>query len=337
MKSARHRQVYEERKDLTRFARSLIHFAYEQVYNIWCCLCLYTLGAFYMMVEVNHKLDWFSMVRRLDYDCDLPQDMSDLTCILTGGSRGIGWETAKLLISRGAHVIIATSVTPGPAFETLRERLHHQLRLEHHQDSNDVADGSHLELWHLDLGSFDSVIEFVHRFRESGRDLDLLINNAGQMYAPFRVTVDGFESHWEVNYLSHCLLIALLLPILTSTAQRRNKHSRVVNVSSSTHYSRRLKFADLNGFHLYSPYHAYAQSKLAQIMFTYKLHHLLLAEESDGRLADVSVNCLHPGVAKTELYENVWWVKAFPFVADLLFRVRTTAHDSDACIGTMRA
>ena len=307
---------------MARFVRSLLRFAYQQVYNVWCCMCLYTLGAFYMMVEVNRKLDWFSMVRKLDHDRDIPADLSDLSCILTGGSRGIGWETAKMLLQRGARVIIATSVKPGPGLQQLSQRLIHHLRSER-QDHEDRHDGDHrLELWHLDLASFDSVLQFVQRFRETGRELNILINNAGQMYAPFRVTVDGFESHWEVNYLSHSLLIALLLPILKSTARRSNKQSRIINVASSTHYCRNLNFSDLNGFHLYSPYHAYAQSKLAQIMFTYKLHQLLQSDDSGSH---VSVNCLHPGVAKTELYENVWWVKVFPFVADLLFRVRKTS------------
>ena len=209
--------------------------------------------------------------------------------------------------------MIATSAKPGDALEQLHQRMLLQLR-----DSC----SSRLELWHLDLACFDSVLQFVQRFRGSGRDLNLLINNAGQMYAPFRVTDDGFESHWQVNYLSHCLLIALLLPSLQSTAKRAKRQSRIINVASSTHYSRNLTFDDLNGFHLYSPFHAYAQSKLAQIMFTFKLHELLNAGAVARDFGSyVSVNCLHPGVAKTELYENVWWVKAFPFVADLLFRV----------------
>jgi NAD(P)-dependent dehydrogenase (short-subunit alcohol dehydrogenase family) len=276
-----------------------------------------------MMIEVNRKLDWFSMVRKLDRSQDIPADLSGLRCILTGGSRGIGWETAKLLHQRGAHIIIATSVKPGPGLQQLSQRLIHQLHHETGQDhdGNPANNDDRLELWHLDLARFDSVIQFAERFRKTGRDLNILINNAGQMYAPFRVTVDGFESHWEVNYLSHSLLIALLLPILKSTARRSGRMSRIVNVASSTHYCRNLNFDDVNGFNLYSPYHAYAQSKLAQIMFTYKLHQLLQSTDTGSH---VTANCMHPGVAKTELYENVWWVKAFPFVADLLFRVRTT-------------
>ena len=322
-------QVYRsEKKDVTRFIHSLLQSTYEQMYNIWCCICLYTLGAYYMMVEVNRKLDWFSMVRKLDANRDLPQDMSDLSCIVTGGSRGIGWETARTLLLRGARVIIATSVKPGPGLQQLNHKLIQELRSSSSDDDDDhdandqrVTGADRLELWHLDLGSFDSVIDFVHRFRATGRDVNVLINNAGQMYSPFRVTENGFESHWEVNYLSHCLLIGLLLPHLRSAAKQRNKKSRIVNVASSTHYCRNLNFNDLNGFHIYSPFHAYAQSKLAQIMFTYKLHRLLSSDSND-QTSDISVNCLHPGVAKTELYENVRWVRLLPFVADLLFRVR---------------
>lgn len=303
---------------------------YEVVYNVWCFICLYTLGLFYMPIEVNRKLDWFSMVRKLDPSKDLPDDLSHLSVIMTGGSRGIGWEAAKMLLLRGAHVIIASSVSEGKDMKDLKDKLVHRLKeskrelpVQDSEQDHQVIDKrdcleERLDCWHLDLSSFSSLISFVRKFFSSGRHLNILINNAGQMYSPFRVTKDGYESHWEINYLSHCLLVALLLPKLEETARTCLIKSRIINVASSTHFARNLSLSDVNGFLLYSPYHAYAQSKLAQIMFTYKLHEILL-KKSD--CSQVTVNCVHPGVAKTELYENVWWVKTFPWLADLLFRV----------------
>ena len=269
-----------------------------------------------MPIEVNRKLDWFSMVRKLDPDKDLPTDLSHLSVIITGGSRGIGWEAAKMLLQRGAQVIIATSVQEGEEMDRLHERLTAGVNEERVDDNKPII-RPRLDCWHLDLSSFASVVSFAQRFSQSGRDLNVLINNAGQMYSPFRVTKDGYESHWEINYLSHCLLICLLLPVLESTARSSSgKKSRIINVASSTHFARNLNLSDVNGFSLYSPYHAYSQSKLAQVMFTY-----FLDEKLSNKDSNVVVNCLHPGVAKTELYENVWWVKTFPFLADVLFRV----------------
>ncbi|RWR99858.1 dehydrogenase-like protein [Dinothrombium tinctorium] len=137
------------------------------------------------------------------------------------------------------------------------------------------------------------------------------------MYAPFALTKNGFESHFAVNYLGHCLLILSLLPVAAETGQKFGTPSRIINVASSTHFVRNLRLNDLHGISLYSPYHAYAQSKLSQIMFTYKLHSLMKIQQLSNY---VTVNCLHPGVAKTELYEYVWWVKLFPSLAAFMFR-----------------
>ena len=137
------------------------------------------------------------------------------------------------------------------------------------------------------------------------------------MFAPFSLTEDGFESHLSINYLGHCLLIWAFLPILNETGFKSGPLSRIINVSSSTHYARNLRLDDLNGSKLYSPYHAYAQSKLAQIMFTFKLHRYL---NEKGSYDLVTVNSVHPGVAKTALYEHVWWVQLFPGLASMVFR-----------------
>lgn len=264
-----------------------------------------------MAVELNRKFNLVGKVRKLNVDIDLPACLTGNLAIITGGSRGIGWEAGKVLLEKGCHVIIGTSVQPGHKLNQLREKLNRDAGKEYK---------GRLELWHLDLSSMDSVALFADKFNKSGYHLNMLINNAGQMYAPFRLTVDKLESHWAVNYLAHCLLVLLLLPKLESTGRKFGVKSRVINVASSTHFARNLNLDDINGLSKYSPYHAYAQSKLAQIMYTYKLHDVLTTSDE---YANVSANCLHPGVAKTELYEHVWWVVAFPWFSDLLFRVST--------------
>lgn len=140
------------------------------------------------------------------------------------------------------------------------------------------------------------------------------------MFVPFKLTQDNFESHFQINYLSHCLLIWGLLPILNETGRKSRQMSRILNISSSTHYVRKLNLDDLQGLKVYSRYHAYSQSKLAQIMFTFKLHSYLTSKAINSNYDWVTVNCLHPGVVLTRLYENVLWVQSFPKLAYYLFR-----------------
>ena len=287
--------------------QSVLRAVKQTFYNVWCFLCLYALGAWYTLIELNRKYELLTKVRKLDIDKDIPTDLTGNICIITGGSRGIGWEAAKVLLQKGCHVIIASSVEGG-AIRSLEQKL------------NDDAKSykGRLEVWHLNLSSMASVKQFVNKFDASGYHLNVLINNAGQMFAPYKLTEDKIESHWAINYLAHCLLVALLLPTLEKTGSKFGTKSRVINVASSTHFARNMNFNDLNGDNLYSPFHAYAQSKLAQIMFTYKLHTVLTASNS---FSNVRALTLHPGVAKTELYEHVWWVVAFPYIANQLFRV----------------
>lgn len=287
----------------------------EIFYNLWCMICLYALAAWYLQFEILRKFN-YPNVRHLDIDTDIPKDLSQYTILMTGGSRGIGWEAAKVFLTKGATVIITTSATG----DKLRN-LHIKLQA----NCGTLRSTHQLQVKTMDLNSFDSVVSFVSWFKSTHTDLNVLINNAGQMYAPFRLTVDGYESHWQVNYLSHVLLVLLLLPLLKSTAQTSGVKSRIINVASSTHFARNLSLDDVNGLSMYSPYHSYAQSKLAQIMFTYKLASLLNEKSLDE--ACVTVNSLHPGVALTELYENVWWVKMFPAIAKCLFRVSSLRVD----------
>lgn len=140
------------------------------------------------------------------------------------------------------------------------------------------------------------------------------------MFAPFSLTADGFESHLAINYLGHCLLTWHLLPLLSSTSLVLNGqkfNARIVNVTSSTHYIRQLRLNDLNSLRLYSPFHAYAQSKLAQIMFSYRLVRKEILENN----FQVSIHCVHPGVVFTDLYQYVGWVNWFPSLAKYMFRV----------------
>ncbi|KAH8025311.1 hypothetical protein HPB51_006935 [Rhipicephalus microplus] len=145
---------------------------------------------------------------------------------------------------------------------------------------------------------------------------------AGVMLMPYLETEDGFELHVSINYLGHCLLTALLLPLLIA-ASSKGQAARIVNVSSCVHKAGRMDIDDLNSRKSYSCYNGYAQSKLAQVLFTKALGRHLKAKG-----VPVTVNCIHPGIVNTQLYQRVWWA---PLVAGLFFRtpeecVRTVLH-----------
>ena len=138
------------------------------------------------------------------------------------------------------------------------------------------------------------------------------------MFVPFSLTGDNFECHMAINYLSHCLLILKMLPLLSKTNSLVK--SRIVVVSSGAHHaSFGLRLHDLHSTTLYSGYHSYAQSKLALVMFTYRFNHWL-QKQPDLR-SKITINCLHPGVCRTGLMERFNFFKLRFIQGTPLFRV----------------
>uniref|UniRef100_A0A8C9QCT2 Polyprenol dehydrogenase n=1 Tax=Spermophilus dauricus TaxID=99837 RepID=A0A8C9QCT2_SPEDA len=161
---------------------------------------------------------------------------------------------------------------------------------------------SKVEFLYCDLGSMTSIRQFVHKFKMRNVPLHVLVNNAGVMMVPQRQTKDGFEEHLGVNYLGHFLLPNLLLDTLKDSGSP-GCCARVVTVSSATHYVGELNLDDLQGSRgCYSPHGAYAQSKLALVLFTYRLQRLLATQGSH-----VTANVVDPGVVNTDLYRHVFW------------------------------
>jgi NAD(P)-dependent dehydrogenase (short-subunit alcohol dehydrogenase family) len=146
----------------------------------------------------------------------------------------------------------------------------------------------------LDLANLSSVRAFADRIRASNGHIDLLINNAGVMAAPYRRTIDGFELQFGTNHLGHFALTGLLLPLLQD-----RPNGRVVTVSSNNHKGGRMQFDDLQGEQHYSRWGAYAQSKLANLLFAFELDRRL---RTAGRpLISVAA---HPGYSATNLQLN---------------------------------
>uniref|UniRef100_A0A8C0MZ48 Dehydrogenase/reductase X-linked n=1 Tax=Canis lupus familiaris TaxID=9615 RepID=A0A8C0MZ48_CANLF len=158
-----------------------------------------------------------------------------------------------------------------------------------------------VEFLYCDLASLRSIRQFVQKFKKKKIPLHVLVNNAGVMMVPERTTEDGFEEHFGLNYLGHFLLTNLLLDTLKESGAP-GRCARVVTVSSATHYIGELDMDDLQGSRCYSPHAAYAQSKLALVLFTYHLQRLLAAQGSP-----VTANVVDPGVVNTNLYRHVFW------------------------------
>jgi NAD(P)-dependent dehydrogenase (short-subunit alcohol dehydrogenase family) len=205
---------------------------------------------------------------------DLP-DLAGRTAVVTGANSGIGLEAARELARKGARVVLACR-DPGRASTALDEIRRDQ-------------PGASVEVQPLDLANLASVNQFAKGCLAENESLDLLVNNAGVMAIPRRETADGFEMQLGTNHLGHFALTGLLL-------QRLRPGSRVVNVSSTAHRMGRMRFDDLMGERRYGKWRAYAQSKLANLLFTYELQRRLEAQQA----GPIAAAC-HPGYAATNL------------------------------------
>jgi NAD(P)-dependent dehydrogenase (short-subunit alcohol dehydrogenase family) len=208
-------------------------------------------------------------------------DMPDLTgrvVIVTGANSGIGFEAARQLAAHGADVTLAVRDTSKGGAAVAR------ITSQTPQASVRVA--------RLDLADLASVRDFAQTWAEANADgLDLLINNAGVMAIPRRLTADGFEMQFGTNHLGHFALTGLLLPALVARPR-----SRVVTVSSGAHRFGKMNFDDLMGERSYHAWRAYGQSKLSNLLFTSELQRRL-----DANSLPLLALAAHPGYANTNL------------------------------------
>ena len=208
------------------------------------------------------------------YD-DIP-DQSGRTAIVTGANSGLGFETARMLVGRGARVVLACrdQGRGAAAAGRLREQF----------------PAGEVNVARLDLADLDSVAAFAAAFRADHDRLDLLITNAGVLYPPLQRTRQGFELQFGTNHLGHFALTGHLLALLRATPA-----ARIVTVASNAHRTGRIDFDDLNWERRrYQRFAAYAQSKLANLLFVLELHGRLAAAGSPLRSI-----AAHPGWAYT--------------------------------------
>ncbi|MEI9988762.1 MAG: SDR family oxidoreductase [Rhizomicrobium sp.] len=210
---------------------------------------------------------------------DIP-DLAGIYAVVTG-TGGLGYETALQLARHGAEIVLAGR-NPEKGAQSLAK-------------IRGLAPSAKIVFEALDLADLKSVAAFAARMNAQGRPIDRLVNNAGVMAFPTRrTTVDGFEAQFATNHLGHFALTAGLLPLL-----RAAKAPRVTTVSSHAHHIGKIRFGDLQAARRYRPSRAYAQSKLANLLFM-----LELQRRSDAKGWGLMSNAAHPGGSMTDLFAN---------------------------------
>lgn len=233
--------------------------------------------------------------------------MQNKVCLVTGATDGIGRVTARSLAEKGAHVILVgrneakgTSVLSDIKRETGSDKL---------------------EFETADLSHGDAIRDLAERLAARLPRLDVLINNAGALFQRRTLTREGIEMTFALNHLGYFHLTGRLLE-----SMKQSPAARIVNVSSMAHRGPQLNFGDLGGEQRYSGWRAYQQSKLANILFTYRL-----AESLRG--TNIAANCLHPGFVASKFgHNNRGWLRWGLVVAQKLMAIsedagaRTSVH-----------
>lgn len=199
--------------------------------------------------------------------------------LVTGGSSGIGFETAKALARQGAELIIASRDLART--EAAAARI-------------SAETGRKVSALQVDLSSQTAIRAFAQEFTARHSRLDVLVNNAGAIFSPRQTSADGIEMTWALNHLGPFLLTAELLNVLQAAPE-----GRVVTVASAAHMQAKIHFDDPEfKTAAYRSFAVYSQSKLANIMFTFAL-----ARRLEG--SHVMANCLHPGVVASGFFRGV--------------------------------
>jgi len=233
-----------------------------------------------------------------------PQSLLGKTIVITGGTTGLGLESAKRLALGGANIII-TARTP--------QKGELAVRAVQEYVSSSTSNGTNANIYYavLDLDDLQSVKSFPERFKtiatgnKSNKKIDVLMNNAGVMAVPtLEYTKDGNERTFQSNHLGHFVLTSTLFSssLLSEDATIINVSSEAYNFASVVDDPKNKQGLDLNNLNgelKYGPWSSYGLSKLANIMFTQELQRRLVASNSN-----MSVYTLHPGAVNTDLARN---------------------------------
>ncbi|XP_045187967.2 retinol dehydrogenase 14-like [Mercenaria mercenaria] len=250
----------------------------------------------------------------------------DRIVMVTGANCGIGYEIAKWTAMMGATVILACR-----SEEKARaaiEKMEKEFTEEKARGTSKLTERARLaiEFMKVDLGSFKSVDHFCEEYKKSGRPLHVLVCNAGIASIPFMKNEDGLEMILQVNYLSHFLITAKLLP----TMKRSGVDCRIIFVSSTAEKLASFDKESINytGSARNYPVHScYNRSKLYQVMQMFAMSRRLTG-------TNITVNSLHPGIVETEIwrYSNSWMTRCLLFFARCFCVTRTPINGATCAI-----
>lgn len=216
--------------------------------------------------------------------------MAGRVCLVTGATSGIGKATAQALAERGAVVVIV-----GRNQKRCQETTKHIRKR---------TGNPHVDYLLADLSSQGQLRKLADAFKQNFQRLDVLVNNAGAKFVSRQQTVDGYEMTFALNHLAYFFLTNSLIESLKASAS-----ARVINVSSGSHAAcPGINFDDLHGQKNYDGKEAYAQSKLANLLFTYEL-----ARRLEGTA--ITVNALTPGGVISNFGRNNGWISWAKHVA----------------------
>jgi NAD(P)-dependent dehydrogenase (short-subunit alcohol dehydrogenase family) len=201
--------------------------------------------------------------------------MKGKVCVITGSGSGIGMETATAFSKMGAKVIIVTRSIE-KSIQTI-EKI------------RSVTGNDSIEGYGIDLSSQKSIRDGCREIMRANPVIDVLVNNAGTWFSKLTYTEENIETVFAVNYLAYFLVSHLLLPSLV-----KSDDPRIINVSSDSHFQAKMHFNDINLTRKYHGLRSYAQSKLADVLFTYEFER----RKPSGKL---SIYCVQPGLVKTNI------------------------------------
>ncbi len=206
--------------------------------------------------------------------------MQGNNCLITGSSRGIGYFTALGLAQKGAHVIIVAQN------QNRCQKAVSEINRTVGREDAAIA-------YPADLSSQKQIHQLADFVNGSYSHLDVLINNVGGWFKNYQETEDHIEKTFALNHLSYFLVTGLLLKLILNSPP-----ARIINVSSDAHRQMKtMQFEDIQFKQKYRVFSSYAQSKLANLLFTNFLANQL-------KDTGVSVNALHPGLVVTDLYRE---------------------------------
>jgi NAD(P)-dependent dehydrogenase (short-subunit alcohol dehydrogenase family) len=207
-------------------------------------------------------------------------DLTGKTVVVTGASGGLGFAQARVLSGTGAEIVMVARNPEKNASAAARIQ--------------EIHPGAGLHPVTIDLGEMASVRRGAAEILAAHPRIDVLINNAGVMGGPLRLSPDGLEHHWAVNHIGPFLLTNLLYPALKAAAP-----SRIVMLSSAGHRLPGFDLDDPNFANRHYEYHlAYCQSKRANVLFAVALTRRLAG-------TGITANAVHPGAIRTEVFRDL--------------------------------